>query len=243
MAKYNLAQVEREMAKSGVAWLRFDEPSGNVTDSKGTAVGAVTGTTRVAGVNGNAISFNGISDYVQFASKFIPLGKKSIRFKIKCSTNTIPETGNITVIVGDAQGTPGHGNNIYINVDGSICWASYKAVSGQFRFHLISTINICDNQWHDVLCTWDGTTNTGTAKLYIDDMTTPHVVATANIAETVTQQYNVTVGKSASGNMYYFNGQLDELEIYNNVIDTSPIYISKHLISTNDGNVYSIKKK
>lgn len=79
---YSEKQVQREMGKYGISWFKFDEPSGNVTDSKGDAVGVVNGATRIKGVSGNALNFTS-GDNVVFSSKPIPLGKKSIRFKFK----------------------------------------------------------------------------------------------------------------------------------------------------------------
>lgn len=42
--------------------------------------------------------------------------------------------------------------------------------TGSFQ---LSFYGIDDSQWHDVLFTWDGTTNANGAKLYIDDMVNP----------------------------------------------------------------------
>lgn len=229
----NPLYTQQLMNKYGASWIKFDESSGNVTDSKGSAIGTITGTTRVTGVSGNALSFDGTS-YVSFNSKSIPLGKKSIRFKIK--KDTLP-TEVVETIIGDGYGSTQHGNLISITGTGSIRWISNKAVNGATRFSVSSTKNICDGQWHDVLFTWDGTTNVDGVKVYVDDMVTPNATGTANLTETVVQSNNLGLGKSFDANVYFFKGQLDELEIYNEVIN--PL-ANKILLLSNE-KVYSLK--
>lgn len=215
--------AKREMAKSGVAWFKFDEASGNVNDSKGTAVGTVTGTTRVQGISGNAISFNGTGDFIDFNNPIIPLGKKSIRFKMK-KANMQSKVENI---IGNSNATSEHGTNVFFGADNFLYFQSTKAVSGTPRFLIgFNYSSYADNQWHDILLTWDGSVNTNGVKMYIDDMTSPKTQGTANLIEStqagrslrVARGFNTTVG--AEG---FFNGQLDNLEIYNDVIDLTPI--------------------
>lgn len=205
--------VLREMNKYGVAWFKFDEASGNVTDSKGTAVGTVTGATRVTGVSGKALNFNG-SSYVQFNSKVVPIGKKSIRFKIK--TNQMGGR-----ILSHIESATNNGEAIGVFTDGTIWWRIFNG--GSAIIDIKSTVTVVDNEWHDILLTWDGTKSTGGVKIYIDNMNTPSNTGTATNLETSTQSRNFTIGAIWNGTAYsaYFIGQIDELEIYNNVINSS----------------------
>lgn len=231
MIYYDKYATEREMAKSGVSWFKFDEPSGNVTDSKGTAVGTVTGATRVTGISGNALNFNGTSDFVQFPSIVVPIGRKSIRFKMKSSTNGIYQ-----MIMTQTGGSANHGTQVSINIDGTLVVAIGKAVSGTPIFSLTSNKIVNDNQWHDVLFTWDGTMTANQAKLYIDDMSTPNVTGTANVLQTVAPTYNLRIGRGqVVADPFWFKGQLDELEIYNDVINTT----SNKSFILSDNNAYA----
>lgn len=209
------------MAQYGVAWFGFDEASGNVYDKLGlnNYVGTVTGATRVDGWNGegSSMSFNGSSNWISFNNKVLPIGAKSIRFKIKTNrqaTSSIFGTSHITATT--------HGDSVSIRDSGALGWLSNRASTRLLRLSLESTINVCDNQWHDILLTWDGTTNVGAVKMYIDDMATPNVVGTANVVETVSHTNNLTIGRMSAGtNYYYFNGQLDDLQIYNKALSPS----------------------
>lgn len=195
-------------------YFTFDESSGNVTDLKGTAVGTVTGATRTTGWNGegNALNFDG-NDYVQFNQKVLPVGAKSIRFKIK--TNDTPN--NFSNIL-DGRSSSG-GLVVYIspsNPDKLVF--SIKKNDDDKLFLITTSTSINDGRWHDVLFTWDGTTEKDSVKLYVDNMNTPDAMDTALSIENM-QGTNLTIGKNSISSYLYFKGQLDELEIYNDVIN------------------------
>lgn len=236
MAGYNPLYTQQLMDKYGVAWFKFDEASGNVTDSKGTAIGTVNGTTRVSGWNGNgsALNFNGTNSYVSFTSPVLPTSKKSIRFKIKCLPNTL--TSYFIANVRNFNSSY-KGEMFAIDTNGML---GYGYWNGTALVNSITTsISIADNQWHDILFTWDGTTNTSSLKLYVDNMLIPNVIGTAtvNALTTTSNLYLGTQQDGISTSGRNLNGILDELEIYNEVIN--PI-ANKFLISSSDGETKNI---
>lgn len=227
--------VQYLMDKYGVAWFKFDESSGNVTDSKGSAIGTITGATRVAGFSGNALSFDGVDDYVLFNNPAIPTGKKSIRFKFKSDSSKL---GSVQTLI--STGAP-NDNRIFIALDSN----GYLLVSvnkGDTNILALRTnSNLLNNQWHDVLFTWDGTTNTNGAKLYVDNMNSPLIQGEMADLEATTYAKNLILGGSYNTEttyMEYFKGQLDELEIYNEVIEPT---VNKILILSNDNKVKSLE--
>ncbi len=240
MKDRNPLYTQSFMDKYGISWFKFDEPSGNVTDSKGTAVGTINGgVTRVAGCNGqgNALSFNGTNGYLQFDQKVIPVGKKSIRFKIK--TN---ETGGSldTRLISNADGTVETGLRIRINALGYLVFENLYSVSGTSNFYAVTSDIINDGEWHDVLCTWDGTTDTDGVKLYLDGTLSMHPSSYgAKVLETEPLR-NLVLGRNPNTShsaAFAFNGQLDNLEIYNDVID--PL-ANKILISSEENKYHSM---
>lgn len=236
MAGYNPLYTQQLMDKYGVAWFKFDEASGNVTDSKGTAIGTVNGTTRVSGWNGNgsALNFNGTNSYVSFTSPVLPTSKKSIRFKIKCLPNTL--TSYFITNVRNFNSSY-KGEMFAIDTNGML---GYGYWNGTALVNSITTsISIADNQWHDILFTWDGTTNTSSLKLYVDNMLIPNVIGTAtvNALTTTSNLYLGTQQDGISTSGRNLNGILDELEIYNEVIN--PI-ANKFLISSINGIYISV---
>lgn len=233
-----MANSKDNLSKYGKAFIGFDEPSGNVTDTINGYVGTITGATKVEGWNdiGNAINFDG-KGYVTFNSRVIPLGKKSIRLKFK--HDTITPSSMSQILLANGTGTPTHGETLSIDKNGFLIWQNNKATTGEPRFIVTYDSNICDNKWHDVLLTWDGTTNLNGVKMYVDNMLEPLKTTTALSHETVLQAYNLEIGRYYNGTSYLdgnkFIGQLDSIEIYDRVISPIP---DKYLVQHNSDYKY-----
>lgn len=215
----------------GVSWFKMDELAGNsLIDSKGNAVATFTGTPTVVegfGSQGRAKSFNNPAQWIRFNTKVLPLGEKSIRFKIKTRAN------NYECILGNADfNSPENGDYVQVRPGGYLNWYSFKG-SGA-RFVSTSTIPVNDNSWHDILLTWDGTTNTDGVKMYIDDMYTPHKTTTANLTETSVQSRNFSIAINPYSNTNAITATLDEIEIYNEAITLVPPPVNKILLSSNN---------
>lgn len=223
-----MANTVDNMNLHGVSYFKFDESSGNITDSKGTALGTINGgVTRVTGYNGqgSALNFNGTNGYVQFNQKVIPVGKKSIRFRIR--KNGYPPSGSFQSIVSNASGVTHCGFQAIL--DSTSIYVQILTGTGNWNTTSIANIkiestlsNVCDNQWHTILFTWDGLTGVNNAKLYIDDMLNPKGETSVTKLEVDQPTNNLVIGADGSTKQFdFFYGQIDNLEIYNEVI--SPI--------------------
>jgi len=211
----------------------FDNDSGTtVLDSanENTIDGIANGTNSgafVTGYNeiGNARQFNGTDDYISFSDSVIPIGAKSIRFKIRKDASTVANTDRWESILSteDAKRT----NGLYIGIG-----PKYKQyvqggvfillVNASSDILMIQTpTSVCDGQWHDILFSWDGTTDTNSVKLYLDDMKTPVAQATPTSTEGDNRN-NLSIGScdytGPLKNVVKFNGNLDNIQIYNSVI-------------------------
>ncbi|MCX7748449.1 MAG: LamG domain-containing protein [Clostridia bacterium] len=195
----------------------FDSDSGTVVTDSVTSNGingTATGTTIISGSNGNARHFNGTSDYISFNSKVIPKGKKSIRFKIRTISNQTEHIFSNTTTITDYGMTSG------ITSDGKIAFDCKQGTSS-LLFIIISTRSVNNGDWHDVLLTWDGTTQTNAVKLYIDNIL--DTVSTATSTETNDPSYNLCVGRlTPDYPQYRFSGDLDEFEVYNSEVILAP---------------------
>lgn len=207
-------------------FISFDEVGGSAYDKIGGYIGTFSNNpTRVDGWNGNgfAMNFSGANQYITFNNPIIPIGAKSIRFKIKTTQTT---TG---IIMSQTLGTTRNGTQISIS-NGNISFLIGKSVSGSPIFDVISNKKINDGQWHDVLFVWDGTTNINSVEIYIDDMLIPDVTGTSSGLETLAPSNNLRIGTNNSSPLNSpLNGQLDQIEIYDRVIShVSDKYLVLH---------------
>ncbi|EON72825.1 LamG domain-containing protein [Lysinibacillus sphaericus] len=221
-----MANTKDNLSKYGKAFIGFDEPSGNAMDSIGGYTGTIYNTpTRVTGWNGKgyAMSFNGTNQTASFPPSFVPLGKKSIRFKIKLGA--LPT--NYSWVM--ANGYNGQNSfNVLLRNNGAIGFSVSQNTGTLINFG--ATIPN-DNKWHDILFTWTGDTSVDGAKLYIDDMTKPANKNTSTGLEVTASTRNFILGNYPDLQTgQFFNGELDSIEIYDRVI--SPI-TDKYLVQHN----------
>lgn len=212
----------------------FDIDSGaTVVDSinEETKIGGIaTGTnssTFVTGYNGtgNARQFNGNNDYIIYSDPVIPLGGKSIRFRIKKDASTVVNTDRWESILSTHDAT--RTNGLYIGIGPKYRHYVQGGIfilitnSSKDILEIQTPTSVCDGKWHDILFTWDGTTDTDSVKLYLDDMTTPVALATPTSTES-DKRSNLSIGRcnftGSGNNVVNFNGYLDDIQIYGSSI-------------------------
>ena len=193
------------------AWY-FDEDSGDVVkDYKGNYDGTANGTTIVDTPYGKGRDFDGES-YIQFNNPVVPTGKKSIRFKLK---STVTDNYQIIFSNGSISAEP---NGISMRTQNGILGIfGYKGTQSESNFRLEYPVNICDGNYHDILFTWDGTTNKDAVKLFIDDMNIPKLTTTALSTEPSGNQSsdNLFIGRRTTDSINIFKGILTQIEVYN----------------------------
>lgn len=222
-----------------VAQYSFDESSSNVfeRDELTPLTGVVSGATRVNGWNGKgkALNFNGTSDHVNFSSRVVPVGEKSIRFKIKINARPTETMRVLSTSRTDSE----NGLIVAILSTGLI----YFKVTNGVNFgalYIESSVDICDNKWHDILFTWDGTTNAYGVKLYVDDMQKPNKQNKAVGLEPVATTSNLRIGAITGALGHYLKGQLDDLEIYNKAVDVNVLPFVNPLFHKSDDTILSL---
>lgn len=229
-----MATTEQLMYKYGVAWFDFDESSGNAVDKLGNNyVGTVTGATRVQGWNseGKAMNFNGGVNYIQFNNPLITTLSFTIKFKIKVFSFPSTEVNKNGYIVFQNAPTTGwdNGLGVFLNKEGD-----YLRMSMIF-----GKVDICVsdellelNKWYDVIINYDSASKV--SKIFKNDNLSGIVGNTTHKFGTV----NAIIGKQYESNQRYFNGQIDDLQIYNKALSPSD-FTQKRLVikTTNDKNL------
>ncbi|MGA2506302.1 MAG: LamG domain-containing protein [Chitinispirillaceae bacterium] len=194
-----------------VAYWSFNETSGTtLIDSSGNGNTAYINTaTRVAGVNGNALSFNGSNDYA-YANNSASLNIIN-QITIECWVNTRTLSGHQTIFrKTDAYGLGiGSGGNIgFFIFDSPGSWHGSWNLSSQ----ALQTL-----QWYHIAGVWDGVT----MKVYINGVQDPTTYAYNGPAASNTNA--VYIGENSSGPQEFFNGSVDELKVYNIALSSDTI--------------------
>jgi len=188
-----------------VSYYKLDENSTTtVTDSVGANNGSMVGfgyTPFVSGKIDKGISFNGSDGAVDCGNNVslqLSTGSISVWFKS-------PDSGSSyrAIVVKQLA------YSIYC-LDGVLGIYSWGGVYGQS-----SAVNICDNTWHHIVLNFD--VGAGQTKLYLDNNL---VLTGQNVVLDQTQPLNIA-GANYPGQ--YVNGLIDEVAIYNRILNLDEI--------------------
>lgn len=80
------------------------------------------------------------------------------------------------------------------------------------RLQLIGTTNICDNAWHQLIVSYNSSTNTVDLDGVLDSPT-----ISDNLTGTIASTTNLNIGRNSSGGTNYFTGFMDEISIWNSL--------------------------
>lgn len=192
---------------------------GNSNDSKASNNG--TDTTMSYGENygryTQGANFNG-TGYITYGAKIIPTGAKTVAFWMKSSAAT-----TFAYLIGQsADAGTQYGFSVYVNEgsDGKLKFVVTKA-NVQRVLSITTAASVADGNWHFVACVWDGTTNAGAAKLYID--LNSAITATATSTETTTPTNNLKIGAAPGGSTNPYTGYLDEVSIFSRALTADEV--------------------
>ena len=197
-----------------VGWWTFDGPTiggTSVTDVSGQGNNGtmVNGATPVPGVEGQALSFNGTSQYVSLGNAAtLQLTNGTLSAWIKTSTLCANSSGNYCDVISK--------NNAF----GFFTYSNGHLVTYDWGTSTIrdTGVMVTDGKWHYVTMTFQSGVANGT-RLYVDGA----LVLTTTI--TIGNQSNeVEIGNDA-GSTQYFPGVIDDARIYNRAL--SPYEITQ----------------
>ena len=221
--KTNDFKNTNDLDKGLVMYLPF---SGNSNDySANGNDGVVHGATLTTDRHGNknmAYNFDGISNYISLPllTKLNGLRKASFSFWVK--TDVSNNSGAIFGHFGNSNGAIGANPGVFIGtyMGNEIMFSNYTGVSG------VSSSPISINGWHHVVIVFDGDESSSLLKVkfYIDNsLKGSSVVQVNNAIGVATSSYIGRRNIDFDDYGDYFKGQLDEVRVYDRVLDTSEI--------------------
>jgi hypothetical protein len=196
-----------------VGWWRFDEGSGSVAgDSSGDGNnGAIHGATWATGKYGQALSFDGSSNYVgiaSFASLTGPAVSVEAWVNLSSQSTAYPDVVEITQSWGGVGGMKlqvWNHNQLWFRV-----WNAVASVEANTPKWTIGT-----GAWHNVVGTYDGSY----AKLYIDGVLFGTGSLATNALNVGSPHLNIGVGFGS----YFIKGAIDEVTVYNRALSAVEI--------------------
>jgi len=201
-----------KLDSSCVLALSFDEESGNIAydQSQYGNDGTIYGATRVRGIIGKALSFDGVDDYVE-----VP------------DSESLDITDAITIMAWIKRESTGTRDVIvakecayifFIEDDDFLkAWLYDGNIYNGFK-----SVKITDNKWHFVAMTFDINLAENQLKFYLDGVLASTHTHTKQI---YTSTYSLKIGLINPGwaKPGWFDGIIDEVRIYNRALSEKEI--------------------
>lgn len=185
--QYTADKTQAPYPENMIAYLDF---SNSYTPLVGSFAPTQTGCSIVEGPTAETKAVQGTtaSSGVDLNAKVIPLGKKTIRFRLKWD-------GTACTLVDETGGSAANfGTRITISAAGIITWTQYNGGSALFS---VSTKAIPTGEWKDILCVWDGTTASNMVACFIDGELQIQATAAALPAELAVATNNTVLLNNA----------------------------------------------
>jgi hypothetical protein len=225
------------VTNDGFGALSDSDPLNDGTDTDCDGICDATDVTDGASqTRGNMLSFDGVSDYVSIGNVAeLDFGKAST-FTVEAWINTAAASTAMQIISkyeGDLFSSAGWG----FQVSGSSL-AFYMSGGGLLDLMVsipTGTPAIKDGLWHHVAVVYDGSNNVTGCTFYIDGVAYAGIDGggfVATVAGTVTNTENATIGAydgTTSGVAEYWDGELDEVRVWNDVRTQTEIRENMHL--------------
>ncbi|MFC1787862.1 LamG-like jellyroll fold domain-containing protein [Patescibacteria group bacterium] len=178
-------------------------------------------------ISGNCLEFDGVNDYVSLGNpaNLQITGALTISFWVKPDA-TDSFTGTVGLVDKGSYsknyggwGITGSGNKISFFLDSDIGGASSSGVSS-------SKDSWNTDQWYQVVGVFDGTGDPNNVSLYVDGFLDNQ--GTFNGSSTQGGSINLNIGARGGGGSYFFDGAIDEVQIYNKALDANEVLVSYH---------------
>lgn len=198
----------------GISYWKFDESSGSrANDETEKNPGTVYGATWTTGKYGNALSFDGVDDYVEVpnSASISPTNAITIAFWAYLeggSQTAIRKNVNdyLFEFGTDGTNTPGTNPQWFVKNSGGF----YKIYgAGDYT-------NLNLNQWYHMVGTYDGTE----AKMYINGQEATVTVGNSNIGTIASSGSYLRIGNWGSE---IFKGKIDDVHIYDRALTPEEI--------------------
>jgi len=207
-----IVSVSEENGNNPILSLHFDEGSGTVAhDSSGNGNdGTINGATWVHDVFGNALTFDGINDFVDVPLKSSLAG--DVTFSLWMKNNYIT---TYVQRMGDLGTDTNLGLQLCLGMDGKVCIDNLGGPSSQFY----TDEKFNDGKWHQVT----GVRKGNNYDLYVDG------TLRTSTSGSIPSYNHLYIGKRAPQTTpidHYYKGIIDEVEVYPRALTAAEVLAS-----------------
>ena len=202
-------------ASGPVAYYAFDEASGTVAlDSSGNGFnGSIFGgSTRVPGISGTALSFDGTTGYVEVP--YSPALNAS-QFSISVAVKLTGGQGTYRSVITSRNSSPTQGFIIYATDSNQ--WAFWTGTNSNATWNYLNGQNVTLNTWTYLSVTYDGTTMC----LYQNGVLSSSLVAGYTV--NTNNPLRIGAGYTESSAGVFFPGLIDEVRVYDRPLSAAEV--------------------
>jgi hypothetical protein len=204
-----------------------------VTDSSGNnRTGAANGVIAwVAGKLNNCLRFDGTSTFINAdgVANFEYTQPFSIEFWFRSTA-----AGSVQYIIGKQATSTTAGFRFSVASSNLQFWIG---ATGTNRIQKTGPAGTCDGLWHHVVGTYDGSANINGMLIYMDNVLQVTTNAGTNITASILNTANLYIGMT-NNEAQEFNGDLDEITVYDRVITPAEISYRYNLGSGRENFIY-----
>jgi len=224
-----LAVHAQDITTDLVGHWKFDETSGtSASDSSGSNnTGTLTnGPTWTTGKIGQALEFDGVDDYVRVGDGTLLQNMSLASISAWIYPQSFNGQSRVKIYSKDNAGS---GNFLVFwlenfNVTNGLAFNRQYSISSLSAISPANVINL--NQWNHVAVVWDGGSARSNVTFYVNGVRQPintGVGADGSGALSDDSGYTVSIGSNANGSEHWYDGQIDEVRVYNRALSTSDI--------------------
>lgn len=197
----------------------LEADNGTIADSSENGnTGTIVGATTVDGLSGNALQFNGTSNYVNFTKSFFPAVPQKFTISLWAKPLT-PSAENKVIFYHSKNGEFMVGYSGSGDLPADRFFFSFKLTSGAWTGVRAAVVSSPPGKWYNVVIMFNNATNE--AKIYVNGKLGGTVQPGGTIASDP-KNGTPAIGAydrrvAGLGVRNYFNGIIDEVRTYNNV--------------------------
>ena len=174
--------------------------------------------TRVAGTYGNELQFNGSDNAVTIpASDSLNsiAGSFTVSLRFKYLGEGTPDKAIWTLVNKNGTGS-GHNDIFHLFIYSATKRLGFRSGNGATNYEINSGVAVNDGEYHQVDLVYDNAAKT--YKLYVDGQQAGDTVQAPQNWTIAQNSYPLTMGYWTTGYASYFNGVIDELQIYDRAL-------------------------